>query len=43
MAYKWIIGDFATGNISESNELPVVLNKSDKITTDVNEIGRAHV
>lgn len=36
MAYKWIIGDFATGNISENNELPVVLNKSDKITTDVN-------
>ena len=36
MAYKWIIGDFATGNISESNELPVILNKSDKITTDVN-------
>ena len=36
MAYKWIIGDFATGNISENNELPVVLNKGDKITTDVN-------
>lgn len=36
MAYKWIIGDFDTGSISETNELPVVLNKGDKISVDVN-------
>lgn len=36
MALKWIIGDFRTGAISETNELPVVDNSGDKIEIDIN-------